>query len=82
MNRQEMEYNEMNVQQRAEHLLSKGVEARLGIDKDTLTPGYEAHVAGVGKLPCGFHKTEQAAIDAGTAWLRKKAMPLVQEHQS
>ena len=69
-----MEYSEMNVQQRAEYLLAKGVEARLDIDPEALAPGYAAHAIGVGKLPCGYHGSEQAAIDAGTAWLREKAL--------
>lgn len=68
-----MEYSEMNVQQRAEYLLAKGVEAKLDIDPEVLEPGYSAHVIGVGKLPCGYHASEQDAIDAGTAWLRTKA---------
>ena len=70
-----MEYSEMNVQQRAEYLLAKGVEARLDIDPEALAPCYAAHAIGVGKLPCGYHGSEQAAIDAGTAWLREKALP-------
>ena len=70
-----MEYSEMNVQQRAEYLLAKGVEAKLDIDPEALEPGYAAHAIGVGKLPCGYHASEQAAIDAGTSWLRAKAMP-------
>ena len=70
-----MEYSKMNVQQRAEYLLTKGVEAQLGIDPVALAPGYAAHAIGVGKLPCGYHGNEQAAIDAGTAWLREKASP-------
>ena len=70
-----MEYSEMNVQQRAEYLLAKGVEAKLDIDPKALAPGYAAHAVGVGKLPCGYHGSEQSAIDAGTAWLRKKALP-------
>jgi hypothetical protein len=45
------------------------------IDPETLAPGYAAHAIGVGKLPCGYHDSEQAAIDAGTAWLRDKATP-------
>ena len=69
-----MEYSEMNVQQRAEYLLAKGVEAKMDIDPDALAPGYAAHAIGVGKLPCGYHASEQEAIDAGTAWLREKAM--------
>lgn len=68
-----MEYSEMNVQQRAEYLLAKGVEAKLDIDPEALAPGYAAHAIGVGKLPCGYHDSEQAAIDAGTEWLREKA---------
>lgn len=68
-------YSQMSTQQRAQHLLSKGVEARLGIDPDALKPGYAAHVIGVGMLPCGYHESEQAAIDAGTAWLKTKASP-------
>lgn len=70
-----MEYSEMNLQQRAEYLLAKGVEAKLDIDPEALALGYAAHVVGVGKLPCGYHESEQDAIDAGTAWLRAKAMP-------
>ena len=69
-----MEYSEMNVQQRAEYLMTKGVEAKLDIDPEALAPGYAAHVIGIGKLPCGYHESKQAAIDAGTAWLREKAM--------
>lgn len=69
-----MDYSEMSVQQRAEYLLSKGVVAKLDIDPDALAPGYAAHVVGAGKLPCGYHDSEQAAIDAGTAWLCTKAM--------
>ena len=68
-----MAYSEMTVQQRAEHLLEKGIEAKLDIDPDALAPGYSAWVIGVGKLPCGYHESERAAIDAGTAWLREKA---------
>ena len=68
-----MEYSEMNVQQRAEHLLAKGVEAKLDIDPEAMAPGYAAHAIGVGKLPCGYHASEQDAIEAGTAWLRAKA---------
>ena len=71
-----MEYSEMNAQQRAEYLLAKGVEAKLDIDPEALAPGYSARVIGMGaKLPCGYHASEQAAIDAGTAWLQAKAMP-------
>ena len=69
-----MKYSEMSVQQRAEYLLQKGVEAKLDIDPDALEPGYAAHAIGVGKLPCGYHTSEQAAINAGTTWLRNKAM--------
>lgn len=68
-----MDYAEMTRQQRAEYLLAQGVEAKLDIDPETLAPGYAAHVTGVGKLPCGYHESDQAAIDAGTAWLREKA---------
>ncbi len=67
-----MEYSEMNVQQRAEHLLAKGVEAKLDIDPEAMAPGYAAHAIGIGKLPCGYHASEQDAIEAGTAWLRAK----------
>ena len=70
-----MQYSEMNVQQRAEYLLGKGVEAKLDIDPEALAPGYAAHAVGVGKLPCGYHASEHAAIDAGEAWLREKALP-------
>lgn len=65
----------MNVQQRAEYLLEKGVEAQLDIDPVALAPGYAAHVIGVGKLPCGYHASEQDAIHAGITWLREKALP-------
>ena len=68
-----MEYSEMNLQQRAEYLLGKGVEAHLGIDPELMSPGYAAHAIGMGKLPCGYHRSEQEAIDAGTAWLHAKA---------
>ena len=70
-----MQYSEINVQQRAEYLLTKGVEAKMDIDPEALAPGYAAHAVGVGKLPCGYHASEQAAIDAGEAWLREKALP-------
>jgi hypothetical protein len=50
------------------------VEAKLDIDPDALAPGYAAHAIGVGKLPCGYHASEQEAIDAGIAWLRAKAV--------
>jgi hypothetical protein len=73
LRRKNMEYSEMNVQQRAEHLLAKGVEAKLDIDPEAMAPGYAAHAIGVGKLPCGYHASEQDAIEAGTAWLRAKA---------
>lgn len=76
-----MEYSEMNVQQRAEYLLAKGVEAKLDIDPEDLAPGYSAHAIGVGKLPCGYHASKQDAIDAGTAWLRAKAMPPNAKHE-
>ncbi len=68
-----MDYSQMSVQQRAKHLLSLGVFAKLGIDPDAMQPGYSANVRGIGMLPCGYHQDEQAAIDAGTAWLRAKA---------
>lgn len=68
-----MKYSEMTVQKRAKYLLEQGVEAKLDIDPDTLAPGYAARVIGVGKLPCGYHDSEQAAIDAGTAFLRDLA---------
>lgn len=67
-------YEQMTPQQRAGHLLEIGVEAKLDIDTEALQPGYVANVIGVGKLlACGYHDSEQAAIDAGTAWLREKA---------
>lgn len=72
-----MEYSEMTVKQRAEYLLKKGVKARLLIDPDTLMPGYFAHVDGVVLLPCGSHSSQQAAIEAGKAWLLGKAHLLV-----
>lgn len=68
-----MEYSEMSVQQRAEYLLAQGVIAKLDIDPEAMEPGYAAHVIGVGKLPCGYHASEEAAIAAGLAWLREKA---------
>ncbi len=68
-----MEYSEMSVSERAVYLLAKGVEAKLTIDPEALAPAYTAHVIGVGKLPCGYHASEQAAIEAGTAWLKGKA---------
>lgn len=68
------EYADMIPQQRAGHLLELGVEAKLDIDPESLTPGYVPHVIGVGKLlACGYHESEQAAIEAGNAWLREKA---------
>ena len=68
------EYDQMTPQQRAGHLLGIGVEAKLDIDPEALEPGYVAHVIGVGKLlACGYHESEQAAIEAGNAWLREKA---------
>lgn len=66
-------YEAMTTQQRATHLLAQGVVAQLDIDPDTLTPGYAAHVSSVGRLPCGFHPTEEDAIQAGTTWLQGKA---------
>jgi hypothetical protein len=71
-----MTYDDMNVQQRAEYLLTLGVEAKLDIDPEEQLPGFVAHVTGVGKLPCGYHGSPQEAIDAGTAWLRIKASSL------
>ena len=62
------------VRQRAEHLLAKGVEAKLDIDPEATAPGYAAHAIGVGKLPCGYHASEQDAIEAGTAWLRHRPL--------
>ena len=68
-----MEYTEMTVQQRAEYLLSKGVTAKLEIDPDAMAPGYAPHIMGVGRLPCGYHKSDADAVAAGTTWLRDKA---------
>ena len=34
------------------------------LDTEALAPGYAAHAVGVGKLPCGYHASEQEAIDA------------------
>lgn len=70
-----MDYSEMNVQQRAAFLLEKGVEAKIDMCPNELKLGYAAIVNGVGKLPCGHHDTEQAAIEAGESWLREKAKP-------
>lgn len=67
-----MEYSEMNTRQRALYLLGKGIEAKIEIDEERLAPGFVAHVIGVGKLPCGYHESERAAIEAGEAWLRAK----------
>ena len=75
-----MEYSEMTVQQRAEYLLEKGVVAKIDIDPDSIAPAYVAYVAGVGKLFCGYHNTEDAAIDAGIAFLRAKAALTPQEN--
>ncbi|EXI92113.1 MAG: hypothetical protein AW12_00856 [Candidatus Accumulibacter sp. BA-94] len=72
-----MEYSEMTVKQRAEYLLKKGVEAKIQIDPDRLAPGYAAHVDGVMLLPCGYHSSQEAAIEAGKAWLLAKAKPRV-----
>ena len=69
-----MTYEEMNVQQRAEYLLAKGVTAKLGFDRDAMEPGYYAQVDDMGQLPCGYHKSAAAAIESGTAWLRQKAV--------
>ena len=68
-----MDYEQMNTRQRAEYLLAKGVVAKLEIDPDAMKPGYAAHVVNIGKLPCGYHETEQAAVDAGADWLHAKA---------
>lgn len=69
-----MEYSEMTVKQRAEYLLKKGVEAKMQIDPDRLAPGYAAHVVGIGMLSaCGYHRSEQDAIEAGREYLLAKA---------
>jgi hypothetical protein len=68
-----MKYEEMNTRQRAEYLLKIGVVAKLDIDPSCLSPAYSAHVVRMGKLPCGYHVSEQDAVEAGTAWLREKA---------
>lgn len=68
-----MKYEDMNISQRAEYLLKIGVVAKLEIDPDCLAPGYAAHVARIGRLPCGYHVSELDAVEAGTAWLREKA---------
>lgn len=70
-----MKFNEMNTQQRAAYLLSQGIEAKFDIDPTTLTPGFSAHVVGIGKLPCGYYESEQAATDAGIDWLLRKMEP-------
>lgn len=67
-----MDYSEMNLKQRAEYLLGKGVIAKLDIDPDTMTPGYSAHVNGFARLPCGYHQSEKSAVEAGTSWLKEK----------
>lgn len=61
------------VRRTALEFLEKGVEAKIDIDPETLTPGYVPQVIGVGKLFCGYYPSEQAAIEGGTAWLRAKA---------
>lgn len=73
MSIEHLDWNAMSTKERAEYLLKIGVTAKLDMDKENLEPGFVAAVDGVGHLPCGYHKTEQAAIDAGTAWLREKA---------
>jgi hypothetical protein len=70
-----MEYKDMTIQQRAEYLLAKGVEAKIDIDPEKVNFAYTPHVIGVGKLNCGYYITETEAIEAGIAWLRKKALP-------
>jgi hypothetical protein len=72
-------YAEMSVQQRAAHLLKQGVTAKLGIDPETMTPGYSAYV-GNARLFGGYHMSESAAIEAGTRALEAKAA--VTEDQS
>lgn len=69
-----MNYDEMSVHQRAEHLLRKGVVAKIGLDLDSMKAGWGAYVEGM-LLPVGSHESEQAAIDAGTAWLESKLSP-------
>lgn len=69
----ELSYSEMSIQQRATYLMSKGVTAKLDIDPDAINFGYAAHAIGVGKLPCGYHESEQEAVDAGMQWLKLKA---------
>ena len=73
MSIEHLDWNAMSTQERAQHLLKIGVIAKLDMDKESLEPGFVAAVDGVGHLPCGYHKTEQAAIEAGTTWLREKA---------
>lgn len=71
-------YSEMNIQQRAEYLLKQGVVAKIDIDPALMEPAYVAHVVGVGMLPCGHHKSEQSAIEAGVKWLQAKAIQPVE----
>jgi len=67
-------YEQMNVSQRAQYLLSMGIEAKLDIDPVALEPGYAAFaVVNGAKLPCGYHKSQDEAIGAGTLWLKDKA---------
>ncbi len=68
----ELSYNEMSIQQRATYLMSKGVTAKIDIDPDAMNFGYAAHSV-FGKLPCGYHESEQQAVDAGMQWLKLKA---------
>lgn len=73
-----MNYNEMSTQQRAEHLLSLGVKAKLDIDPELIEPAWSAYVDFDGQelklSPAGYHMCEMDAVNAATAWLRTKAM--------
>lgn len=70
-------FNGMSKQERAEYLLSIGVTAKIDLNKDSMCFDFIAYVVGAGSLPCGYHASEQAAIDAGTQWLREMAAPPV-----
>jgi len=68
-----MNYEAMNIQQRAQYLLDQGVTAKLEINSETFSPAYVPQVIGVGNLQCGFFESPQVAIEMGTAWLLDKA---------
>ena len=66
-------YEQMTVPQRAKHLLSLGVTAKIDIDQKTLTPCFCAYAGGMKLLSAGGHDSESGAIYAGTELLKSKA---------